>query len=97
MLFYQRKLLYCPLYLQLLQDISGDGLIHKFETISFETSDNLNLKGWYHLKVWKKNCAFFHGNASNLDIRIYKLNLLGNLDVNFLIIAWRGYSEIRKT
>ena len=44
------------------------------------------------LKKFKKNRAFFHGNASNLDNRIYKLNLLGNLDVNFLIIAWRGYS-----
>ena len=92
--FYQRKLLYYPLSPPTFtKDISGDGLIHKFETISFETSDNLNLKGWYHFKsLEKKTVLFFHGNASNLDNRIYKLNLLGNLDVNFLIIAWRGYS-----
>ena len=92
--FYQRKLLYYPLSPPTFtKDISGDGLIHKFETISFETSDNLNLKGWYHFKsLEKKTILFFHGNASNLDNRIYKLNLLGNLDVNFLIIAWRGYS-----
>ena len=40
----------------------------------------------------KKTILFFHGNAGTLDNRIYKLNFLGNLDVNFLIIAWRGYS-----
>ena len=58
--FYQRKLLYYPLSPPTFtKDISGDGLIHKFETISFETSDNLNLKGWYHLKVWKKKPCFF--------------------------------------
>ena len=40
----------------------------------------------------KKTILVFHGNAGTLDNRIYKLNSLGNLDVNFLIIAWRGYS-----
>ena len=40
----------------------------------------------------KKTILFFHGNAGTLGDRIYKLNFLGNLDVNFLIIAWRGYS-----
>ena len=33
-----------------------------------------------------------HGNAGNLDNRIDKLNSIGNMDVNFFIIAWRGYS-----
>ena len=87
--FYQRKLLYHPFS----AEITGEGLIHKFETISFDTSDNLKLKGWFHLKNSnKKTVLFLHGNAGNLDNRIDKLNSLGNMDVNFLIIAWRGYS-----
>ena len=87
---FQRKLLYYPNFNS---HIKGDGLIHNFENINIKTKDNINLKGWFHLKdPKKKTILFFHGNAGTLDNRIYKLNFLGNLDVNFLIIAWRGYS-----
>ena len=87
--FYQRKLLYHPFSTQ----ITGEGLIHNFETINFKTPDNLLLKGWFHLKdSKKKTILFLHGNAGNLDNRIDKLNFLGNMDINFLIISWRGYS-----
>ena len=87
---FQRKLLYYPNFNS---DIKGDGLSHSFENINIKTKDNINLKGWFHLKdLKKKTILFFHGNAGTLDNRIYKLNFLGNLDVNFLIIAWRGYS-----
>ena len=87
--FYQRKLLYHPFSNQ----ITGEGLIHNFETINFKTPDNLLLKGWFHLKdSKKKTILFLHGNAGNLDNRIDKLNSIGRMDVNFLIIAWRGYS-----
>ena len=87
--FFQRKLLYHPFSPQ----ITGNGLIHSFETINFKTSDNLALKGWFHLKNFnKKTILFLHGNAGNLDNRIDKLNSLGSMDINFLIISWRGYS-----
>ena len=68
-------------------------MIHNFETINFKTSDNFVLKGWFHLKNSnKKTILFLHGNAGNLDNRIDKLNSLGSMDINFLIISWRGYS-----
>ena len=87
---FQRKLLYHPNFSN---HITGDGLIHSIEKINIKTEDNIDLKGWFHLKdLKKKTILFFHGNAGTLDNRIYKLNLLGNLDINFLIIAWRGYS-----
>ena len=87
--FFQRKLLYHPFSAQ----ITGKGLIHNFQTINFKTSDNFVLKGWFHLKNSnKKTILFLHGNAGNLDNRIDKLNSLGSIDINFLIIAWRGYS-----
>ena len=35
---------------------------------------------------------FFHGNAGNLQNRIYKLNDISKLDLNYLIIAYRGFS-----
>ena len=87
---FQRKLLYYPNFNS---HIKGDGLSHSFENINIKTKDNIILKGWFHLKdPKKKTILFFHGNAGTLDNRIYKLNFLGNLDINFLIIAWRGYS-----
>jgi len=87
---FQRKLLYHPNFNS---HLKGDGLIHSFENINIITEDNINLKGWFHLKdTKKKTILFFHGNAGTLDNRIYKLNFLGNLDVNFLIFGWRGYS-----
>ena len=88
--FYQRKLLYHPNFSN---HVTGDGLIHSIEKINIKTEDDIDLKGWFHLKdLKKKTILFFHGNAGTLDNRIYKLNFLGNLDINFLIIAWRGYS-----
>jgi len=33
-----------------------------------------------------------HGNAGTLENRIYKINHFKDVNVNFLIIAWRGFS-----
>ncbi len=72
----------------------GDKLEVEIEKVKITTSDNLNLLGWFHNKDLKKfkTIVYFHGNAGNLDNRIYKLNQFMNMDVNFLIIAWRGFS-----
>ena len=40
----------------------------------------------------KKTLVFFHGNAGDLRNRIYKLNLIKDFDINFLIVAYRGFS-----
>ena len=89
--FYQRKLLYHP---DIDSSVTGHGLNEKFETINFKTSDNFTLKGWFHLKnLKKKTILFLHGNAGSLDNRIEKLNALERLDINILIIAWRGFSS----
>ena len=34
----------------------------------------------------------FHGNAGDLSNRIYNLNELNKLDINILLISWRGFS-----
>ena len=50
--------------------------------------------GWFYNKNLDKfkTILFFHGNAGSLENRTYKLNHLKDLNVNFLIIAWRGFS-----
>ena len=92
--FFQRKLLYHPSASpNFSQETTGLGLEHKFEKIKIEVNKDIYLNGWLHIKdIKKKTILFLHGNAGNLDNRIYKLNFLGNLDINFLIISWRGYS-----
>ncbi len=92
--FFQRKLLYHPSAPpNFSQETTGLGLEHKFEKIKIEVNKDIYLNGWFHIKdIKKKTILFLHGNAGNLDNRIYKLNFLGNLDINFLIISWRGYS-----
>lgn len=84
----QRKLLYHPNENNYLDE---NKLTHKIEKV-FVKSDN-KLIGWYHFKDRKyKTLLFFHGNAGNLQNRIYKLNEIAELELNYLIIAYRGFS-----
>ena len=88
--FYQRNLLYHPNE----NNYSGDKISVKIEKVKIRTSDNVELIGWYHEKNIKdyKTLVYFHGNAGSLENRIHKLNHFRDMSVNFLIIAWRGFS-----
>ena len=88
--FYQRNLMYHPEE----NNYFGDNLEVTIEKVSIETTDNINLLGWFHKKDLKnhKTIVYFHGNAGKLENRIHKLNHFRDMDVNFLIIAWRGFS-----
>ena len=87
---FQRNLMYLPLE----NNYSGDKLEVEVEKVKIVTSDNLNLLGWFHKKDLNKfkTIVYFHGNAGTLENRIHKLNHFKDMDVNFLIIAWRGFS-----
>tara|TARA_Y100000992_G_scaffold72869_1_gene45824 strand:+ start:130 stop:846 length:717 start_codon:yes stop_codon:yes gene_type:complete len=73
---------------------SGDKLSVDIKEVKVATDDGINLLGWYHEKDIKKykTILFFHGNAGSLENRIHKLNHFREMNVNFLIIAWRGFS-----
>tara|TARA_B110000027_G_scaffold118419_1_gene130404 strand:- start:275 stop:1093 length:819 start_codon:yes stop_codon:yes gene_type:complete len=88
--FFQRNLLYHPLE----NKYSGDDLIVETEKVKIKTSDGIKLIGWFHKKDLNKfkTIIFLHGNAGSLKNRIHKLNHFKDMDVNFLIIAWRGFS-----
>jgi uncharacterized protein len=87
---FQRSLMYHPLE----NSYSGDRMEVEVEKVKIITSDNINLLGWFHKKDLKKfkTIVYFHGNAGTLENRIHKLNHFKDMDVNFLIIAWRGFS-----
>jgi len=88
--FFQRNLLYYPA----INNYSGEKLNVSVEKVKIKTEDNIELLSWYHKKNSGdyKTILFLHGNAGTLENRIYKINHLRNMNVNFLIIAWRGFS-----
>ena len=88
--FYQRNLLYHPNE----NNYSEDKISVDIEKVKIETLDNIKLLGWYHEKNLKdyKTLVYFHGNAGSLENRIHKLNHFQNMNINFLIIAWRGFN-----
>ena len=88
--FYQRNLLYLPNE----NNYSQDKISVDIQKVKILTSDNIELLGWYHEKNLKdhKTLVYFHGNAGSLENRIHKLNHFKNMNINFLIIAWRGFS-----
>ena len=65
----------------------------EIEKVKITTMDNINLMAWFYNKNIEKfkTILFFHGNAGSLENRTYKLNHFKDLNVNFLIIAWRGF------
>ena len=86
--FTQRSLMYHPSENNYLDE---NKLNHKIEKIKISSDNELN--SWYFEKNKNfKTLLFFHGNAGTLDNRIYKLNDLSKLDLNYLIIAYRGFS-----
>ena len=88
--FYQRNLLYYPSE----NNYLNDKITFNYEEIFIETDKKIKLKSWFIKKDLNKfkTILIFHGNAGNLFNRVYKLNELNKLDVNILLISWRGFS-----
>ena len=91
--FFQRNLLYHPSINNYLDDQTTREP-SEIKKIKITTKDNIDLIGWFYQgnTAKSKTILFFHGNAGSLENRTYKLNHFKNLNVNFLIIAWRGFS-----
>ena len=91
--FSQRSLMYHPSENNYLDENKLD---HKIEKIKIPSDDHLI--SWYFKKNASfKTLLFFHGNAGSLENRIYKLNELSKLNLNYLIVAYRGFSGNKGT
>ena len=87
---FQRSLLYHPEE----NNYFGDQILVSIEKVKIKTQDNVELLSWFHNKNIKnyKTILFLHGNAGSLENRIHKINHFKDMDINFLIVAWRGFS-----
>ena len=88
--FYQRNLLYHPSE----NNYQNDNIKFNYDEIFIKVEEEIQLKSWIIRKDLKKfkTLVIFHGNAGDLSNRIYKLNELYKLDINILLISWRGFS-----
>ena len=91
--FFQGNLLYHPTTDNYLKN-QVEREPAEIEKVKITTKDKINLIGWFYNRNLEefKTILFFHGNAGSLENRTYKLNHFKNLNLNFLIIAWRGFS-----
>ena len=87
---FQRNLLYHPSE----NNYSGDKILVSIEKVKVKTSDEVELLSWYHNKNIKvyKTILFLHGNAGSLENRIHKINHFKDMDINFLLLSWRGFN-----
>jgi len=87
---FQRNLLYHPSE----NNYFGDQLLVSVEKVKIKTKDNIELLSWYHTKNNNdyKTILFLHGNAGTLENRIHKINHFKDMKINFLLVAWRGFS-----
>jgi len=88
--FFQRNLLYNP---KENNDVN-DTILVPIEKVNIKTQDGIELLSWYHQKNSSqyKTILFFHGNAGSLENRIHKINHFNEMNINFLLVSWRGFS-----
>ncbi len=88
--FFQRNLLYHPSE----NNYFGDKLTVKIEEVNIKTEDNIDLIAWYHKKdnIKFKTILYLHGNAGSLENRIHKINHFNDMNINFLLLSWRGFN-----
>lgn len=66
----------------------------EYEDVSLTTSDNELLHGWYVPAADSRAVLlFFHGNAGNISHRLDSIKIFHELDLDVLIIDYRGYGE----
>ena len=92
---FQRNLLYHPSE----NNYFGDKIVVSIEKVIIKTKDNIELLSWHHNKNLNsyKTILFLHGNAGSLENRIHKINHFKEMDVNFLLVSWRGFSGNKGT
>ena len=65
-----------------------------FENVNFETADGERIHGWFVPATEARGTLlFFHGNAGNISHRLESIMIFNRLQLNVLIIDYRGYGQ----
>ncbi len=65
----------------------------EWENVSFRTSDDVLLHGWWFDGGHEETVLFFHGNATNISHYTGRLYMLEKLKKNVLFFDYRGYGR----
>jgi uncharacterized protein len=89
----QSRLFHLPGSRELVADPSEVGL--PFESLDIEAADGTRLHGWLVLARERRRgvVLFFHGNAGNISHRLDSIRVFHELDLDTLIIDYRGYGQ----
>jgi hypothetical protein len=75
-------------------EYTPDSIKLPFKNVYIKTQDNIQINGWFipcsHAKY---TILFFHGNAGNIGLRLEKIRLLHDMNMNIFIIDYRGYGN----
>ena len=89
MYIFQRTFMYHPN----VKNTDPTSIQFNYEEVFIQSNKDIQLRSWFsHSPNNKKTILFFHGNAGELHARVYKLNKFSEMNLNFLIISWRGFS-----
>ena len=65
-----------------------------FEDVYLTTADHVRIHGWLvRSPDAKATLIYLHGNAGNIGDRVEKVGLFHQIDLNVLIIDYRGYGK----
>lgn len=65
----------------------------RYEEITIETADGIQLHGWYIPGESNQVVLFFHGNAGNISHRLYSIRQFYGLGLSVFIVDYRGYGQ----
>jgi len=66
----------------------------QFESVSFETTDGVQLSGWFvPSKSARGVILFCHGNAGNISHRLDSIQIFHQLGLDVFIFDYRGYGQ----
>jgi uncharacterized protein len=91
--FFQSRLFHLPGARELVANPSDVGL--PFESLDLEAADGVRLHGWLvPARAARRGVVlFFHGNAGNISHRLDSIRIFHELDLDTLIIDYRGYGQ----
>ena len=91
---FQSRMVYLSNFPERALIASPDDIGLQYENVSLTTSDNEQILGWY-IPAENSNgvLLFFHGNAGNISHRLDSIGIFHELDLDVLIIDYRGYGE----
>ena len=64
-----------------------------FEDVMLQTSDGVNVHGWFVPGESERVVLYFHGNAGNISHRLYSIRDWHELGLSVFIIDYRGYGQ----